>query len=282
MVLCSLNHYFENIAAATVSWSILRHFLPLFLSCQSWTRLLIKSKEPSQRKSIFLVSHFCYSLGRLEGDASSLSQPQMKMKMASSKIKAPSYSTHLREINSLKNILPHSGLLHCLLFLLFWRSFHFPARTSRYGLQHLFFDLSILCLPGCIPATNLARSDSHSATVPPPDQVSQLQGKTGIDHLDEFNLPAATATTRSTGDPPAVERLADQQSEPTDKYMVFATDGKNQEQTNQTEQYLQNLVGKENVRPPFIFDDEIRYWLCISKYFMSLFPLWDSKMTERP
>lgn len=112
------------------------------------------------------------------------------------------------------------------------------------------------------------------------DQVSQLQGNTGIDHVDEFNPPAPPTTTQITRDIPAVDWLAERQNEPTEKYMVWATDGKNQDQTNQTEQYLQNLVGKENVRPPFIFDDEIRYWLCISKFFMSLFPLYDSEMSE--
>jgi len=48
--------------------------------------------------------------------------------------------------------------------------------------------------------------------------------------------------------------------------MVFAADGTNKAQTNQTEQYLQNLVGKENVEPPFEFDDKIYYWVCNSKY----------------
>jgi hypothetical protein len=38
-----------------------------------------------------------------------------------------------------------------------------------------------------------------------PDQVSQLQGNTGIDHVTEFNPPAPPAATRSIRDTSAVE-----------------------------------------------------------------------------
>ena len=55
---------------------------------------------------------------------------------------------------------------------------------------------------------------------------------------------------------------------PADSFMVFPTDGKNQTQTSQTEQFLQNLVGKENVDPPFIVDNEIWYWVCNSMLFL--------------
>ncbi len=104
-----------------------------------------------------------------------------------------------------------------------------------------------------------------------PDNVSQLQGNTGIDHVTEFNPPALPTATRSIRDTPAVEWLAKQQDAPADQYLVFATDGKNQAQTNQTDQYLQNLIGKQNVRPPFILDDEILYWLSNSKLYLPLF-----------
>ncbi len=37
------------------------------------------------------------------------------------------------------------------------------------------------------------------------DQVSQLRGNTGIDHVTEFNPPASPVATRSIRDTPAVE-----------------------------------------------------------------------------
>ncbi|KAH8650665.1 hypothetical protein BGZ60DRAFT_437001 [Tricladium varicosporioides] len=49
---------------------------------------------------------------------------------------------------------------------------------------------------------------------------------------------------------------------PAEEYLVFAKDGKNQVESNQTEQLLKSLVGEQNIWPPLIFDDEIRYWLC--------------------
>lgn len=55
--------------------------------------------------------------------------------------------------------------------------------------------------------------------------------------------------------------------------MVFAKDGKDQVETNKTQEFLQNLVGKQNVRPPFIYKDEVRYWLCNSKLSLPLFYL---------
>lgn len=52
-------------------------------------------------------------------------------------------------------------------------------------------------------------------------------------------------------------------------YMVFAKDGKDESQTDATEVFLQILVGKQNVKPPFIHKDEIRYWLCNSELALS-------------
>lgn len=104
-----------------------------------------------------------------------------------------------------------------------------------------------------------------------PDEVAQLRGYADVDKVVEFcpaEAPADSGTsftiTRSIRDMPAVERLAERQ-EPVAEYLVFAKDGKNQAETNQTEQMLQNLVGKDNVDPPFTHKNQLRYWLCNSK-----------------
>lgn len=62
------------------------------------------------------------------------------------------------------------------------------------------------------------------------------------------------------------KQLVKLQNEPLKDYLVFVTDGKNRDQTNQTEEYLRSLIGNENVGPPFIWDDDLRYWLCNSRF----------------
>ncbi|CZR66019.1 uncharacterized protein PAC_15919 [Phialocephala subalpina] len=106
-----------------------------------------------------------------------------------------------------------------------------------------------------LPWTDVEDQLMHWTVEASPEQVSQLQGNTGIDHVDEFHPQNPPATTLSIRDTPA--------ETPAEKYMVFAKDGKNEVKTNQTEQFLQNLVGKQNVRPPFIFKVRFVYWLCI-------------------
>jgi hypothetical protein len=59
----------------------------------------------------------------------------------------------------------------------------------------------------------------------------------------------------------AVESPAEQQ-EPVAVYIVFAKDGTNEDRTAQM---LQDLVGKDNVSPPFIFRNRLQYWLSTSK-----------------
>lgn len=60
-------------------------------------------------------------------------------------------------------------------------------------------------------------------------------------------------------------KLGERQREPGANRLVFAIDGKNRDQCSQTEQYLQDLIGNENVDSPFIYRDEIQYWFCISR-----------------
>jgi hypothetical protein len=77
---------------------------------------------------------------------------------------------------------------------------------------------------------------------------------------EEPSTPAtAPPTLRSSAE------LSEKQEAPQNIYLVFARDGKNETETKRTEQFLRTLVGKENVRPPFVLEDVVRYWLCDSK-----------------
>ena len=104
-----------------------------------------------------------------------------------------------------------------------------------------------------------------------PEEASRLRDNTTIDRITDLYPPNVLRKEYST---PAVgirliryTAAVDWLSEPEEReqYLVFARDGKNKAETDQTEQFLQNLIGKQNVKSPFIFKDELRYWLCISK-----------------
>jgi hypothetical protein len=85
-------------------------------------------------------------------------------------------------------------------------------------------------------------------------------------HIPVPDMPPLPAVaTQSIRDTPVTERLAERQETTVEQYMVFAKDGKNETETNQTQQFLENLVGEENIEPPFILLDELRYWACTSK-----------------
>lgn len=96
-----------------------------------------------------------------------------------------------------------------------------------------------------------------------PENVSQLQGNPNIDHVGEIQIPAPPANTLRFRDTSSIERRAEQ----VEDYLVFARDGKNKEETKQTEEYLQKLLGKDNVDPPFILEEALRFWRCASKSF---------------
>jgi hypothetical protein len=53
---------------------------------------------------------------------------------------------------------------------------------------------------------------------------------------------------------------------------VFAKDGINKVETHETEQFLKDLVGKENVMPSFnSLPGVIVYWICNGKLLLLLF-----------
>jgi len=75
------------------------------------------------------------------------------------------------------------------------------ADTSKTG----DFIKQIVGAEDLLPWTDVKGQLMHWTVEASPEEVSQLQGNTGIDHVDEFHPPTPPAATRSIRDTPAVE-----------------------------------------------------------------------------
>ena len=84
-----------------------------------------------------------------------------------------------------------------------------------------------------------------------PENVSQLQGNPNIDHVGEIQIPSLPANTLRFRDTSLIERRA-ASPEPVEEYSVWARDGKDKEEREQTEEFLQRLLGTGNVYEPFL------------------------------
>ncbi|KAG9237195.1 peptidase S8/S53 domain-containing protein [Amylocarpus encephaloides] len=99
-------------------------------------------------------------------------------------------------------------------------------------------------------------------------EVTQLRGYIDVDRINEFHPPkpphSSTNTTQTARDTTAVRGPAERENPNTvpghNGYLVFARDGKNKNETDKTQKFLQKLVGAENVPPPFIWQNELRFW----------------------
>jgi hypothetical protein len=88
----------------------------------------------------------------------------------------------------------------------------------------------------------------------------------GVDTIDIDEGVEAVEKQLVGGEVPAILSPMKRQEERTG-YGVFAKDGNDRQATNETEQFLQQLVGVQNVRPPQIRSSTgtLDFWTCNSE-----------------
>jgi hypothetical protein len=103
------------------------------------------------------------------------------------------------------------------------------------------------------------------------EKVIQLKSNDGIDRVDEFHPPAPPVVTRSTSEVDAATESPAKGQETTDRYLVVAVLNKSPAEHLQTQQALENPVGKENVRSSSGPNNDVTGWHRTRKIFPCFF-----------
>ncbi|RDL36626.1 uncharacterized protein BP5553_05978 [Venustampulla echinocandica] len=115
-----------------------------------------------------------------------------------------------------------------------------------------------------LPWTNLQEQLISWTVEASPDEVTLMRNYDDIEKVVPYPMepPAQPGTPRTV---PRTGRRDVAENPPTvHGYFVFPKDGKNKDETDKTELFLQQLFGAEHIEPPFRFDDEdegLLYWL---------------------
>lgn len=126
------------------------------------------------------------------------------------------------------------------------------------------FIKSIVGTEDLLPWTNLREQLLSWTVEASPDEVTLMRNYADIEKVVSYPMEPPAESSISRHSPRTSRRNAANTPVQINGYGVFPKNGENKDETDALELLLKQLLGADNVEPPFKFDDEVddvTYWL---------------------